>query len=402
MGGSSSTTVSKSLFKTEELETLRVTFQSLDSPLFSIPTHPDFDSKVKSYIQKYMKSRKDFCSFVGVLEYIVYGKSINIDVLNSSSLLILIQILSPCAELQAILPDLLISMVSAPQSLLAYISLTSSDPKRICDYFEHHFPLLGSSFSRFVKSRIFKTSLSGPPSVPIEGRVISQVLPLLYYSTYNLQNSSSELHPLFLSDQDGFSFTKLVQAITGYMGSMILVLKLDGDRLIGAHIGEDIRDNANFSGSMDTFLYSLVSGFKTFKPEYGNMQGQYIYLNSKISKSAKFPKGLGFGGDKSSARLWLDFDLDRGSYVSDSCGTFETGKLVETAGHEVAITIVNIEIWGCGGEKALQAQQKIKKSDEIRATNARKVDRTELANNAFNREHLLGGTFKNSQYKSND
>ena len=132
------------------------------------------------------------------------------------------------------------------------------------------------------------------------------------------------------------------------------------------------------------------------------MQGQYIYLNSKISKSAKFPKGLGFGGDKSSARLWLDFDLDRGSYVSDSCGTFETGKLVETAGHEVAITIVNIEIWGCGGEKALQAQQKIKKSDEIRATNARKVDRTELANNAFNREHLLGGTFKNSQYKSND
>jgi hypothetical protein len=194
----------------------------------------------------------------------------------------------------------------------------------------------------------------------------------------------------------------MAQAISGYMGSMILVIKLDNERIIGAHIGEDIRDNASISGSMDTFLFSLVGGFKTFKPEYGNMQGKYVYLNSKISKSAKFPKGLGFGGGKEDARIWLDFDLDRGSYVSDSCGTYENGKLVETSGHEVPITIILIEIWGCGGEKALQTQQKIKKSDEIRATNARKVDRSELANNAFNREHLLGDTFKNSQYKSND
>lgn len=399
MGGKSSTNVAQSLFKNDELEKLRKKFEEFDSGLFSHPAFPTFDSQVKAYFNKYLKSRKDFCSFIGVLEYIIFGKSTNIDVFNSNSLKILIEILQKGENIKDELPEYLIAFSNANPILKNYIDLPSSDPKRISDYFDHHFPLLGSAFARFVKNKLLETSLGQPPKVELEDRSISQVIDLLFFSTFNLQSSAPVLFPLFLSDRDGFSFIKLVQAIVGYAGTMILVIKLDEGGIIGAHIGEDLRDNGNFSGSMDTFLFTMVDGFKTFKPEYGNMQGKYLYLNSKISKSSKFPKGLGFGGSKEDARLWLDNDLDQGSYVSDSCGTFESGKLVSTPGHEVPITIVTIEIWGCGGDRALETQQKLKKSDEVRVTNLRKVDKAQLANNTFDRSNLLGNTFKNSQYK---
>ena len=399
MGGTASTNVSTSLFKSDELEKLRKRFVEFDSALFSHPLFPSLDSQVKVYFNKYLKSRKDFCSFVGVLEYIIYGKSVNIDVFNSNSLIILIEILKLGEGVVDQLPDYLISMSEANPVLKDYIKLTSNQPKWISDYFEHHFPLLGSAFARFVKFKLLGTGLGQPPKVELEERLVSEVIDLLFYSTFNLQSSASVLFPLFLSDRDGFSFIKLAQAIGGYHGSMILVIKIDEGGIIGAHIGEDLRDNATTSGSMDTFLFSLVGGFKTFKPEYGNMQGKYMYLNSKISKSSKFPKGLGFGGSKEDARLWLDNNLDQDSYVSDSCGTYESGQLIQSQGHAVPITIITIEIWGCGGDRALETQQKLKKSDEVRVTNARKIDKTQFANNTFNRENLLSNTFQNSQYK---
>ena len=61
--------------------------------------------------------------------------------------------------------------------------------------------------------------------------------------------------------------------------------------------------------------------------------------------------------------------------------------------------IFNAEIWGCGGEQALEYQKKYQKSEDIRINNARKVDKAELANNAFNREYLLADTFKNTEHR---
>jgi hypothetical protein len=74
-------------------------------------------------------------------------------------------------------------------------------------------------------------------------------------------------------------------------------------------------------------------------------------LNSHNTDSAKYPKGLAFGGDTDHARIWIDDDIYHKSYVTEDCGTFQPGALAPN--REIFVT--SLEIWGCGGVGALDA-----------------------------------------------
>ncbi|OMJ88053.1 hypothetical protein SteCoe_10127 [Stentor coeruleus] len=404
MGGKSAKTIQSNFYSADDINILQAKFQSLSTNrnIFDLEGHSDFGPKILKYIEKFTGPKKDFKAFVGICEYLVFGKSSQLVIPEKSSIEILAEILqiSPDSAHKE-LPVILLKLCQGDSIILEHVNPPKGSIRDIRNYLELSFPLLSSSFERFMRNRLINASLPVPTIIPLEDRNIAKVLPLLYYSCYNL-TQVPQVHQIFLSDIDGLSFNRLAAAITGYQGPMIMVIKLYGGILLGAYIGLQLQDNAQISGSMDTFLFTLSKGFKTFKSSVSASNGKFIYFNSKLNNSTKFPKGLGFGGDKEESRLWIDGDLEDYSYVSESCGTYETGKLVEEPGNKVKMIIVNIEIWGCGGESALERQMKIKKGEETRISNARKVDKSQLANNQFNREFLLSGTFQNSEYKDKE
>lgn len=82
------------------------------------------------------------------------------------------------------------------------------------------------------------------------------------------------------------------------------------------------------------------------------------------------PPGIGCGGSTTDFRLWLNENLDK-CIARDSCLTFERGSLrgnsspskSETASLEAMMgyefRVFSLEVWGCGGQTALNAQVRI-------------------------------------------
>ena len=57
---------------------------------------------------------------------------------------------------------------------------------------------------------------------------------------------------------------------------------------------------------------------------------------------------------------------------------------------------IQIEIWGCGGERAERAQQKSRADRAKFIAQRRKVDKSQFLDD-FSQEYLLGGTFKHKE-----
>lgn len=79
----------------------------------------------------------------------------------------------------------------------------------------------------------------------------------------------------------------------------------------------------------------------------------------------------------------------------DSCPTYETGPLIDSAA-EHHFEIHTLEVWGCGGSdtvaSALRAQSNERALLDENIRKARQVDKAQFFNNAFDREFFLSGT----------
>lgn len=158
------------------------------------------------------------------------------------------------------------------------------------------------------------------------------------------------------------------------------------------------------TGTSDTFLFTLEPEFKIMKSRERS-NGNYQWLNTK---SYGLPHGLAIGGSLESFRLFISESFDN-CVASDSCLTFEGGNLLpestandgkdkEFSGvSKSAFEIDHLEVYACGGKQIIERGMKALANDrEIRDENiqrARKVDKAQFFNNAFDREFLLSGTF---------
>ena len=132
----------------------------------------------------------------------------------------------------------------------------------------------------------------------------------------------------------------------------------------------------------------------------------YQWLNMK---SYGMPHGLGLGGSMDSFRLFISESFENCT-AGESCLTFDGGNLLpekkvssssnDYDGDVIAknnFEIDFVEVWATGGEQYIQQGLKaLAKDREIRDENiqrARKVDKAQFFNNAFDQEFLLSGTF---------
>jgi hypothetical protein len=99
------------------------------------------------------------------------------------------------------------------------------------------------------------------------------------------------------------------------------------------------------------------------------------------------------GGTTENFRFFLPDSLENGT-VRLECDTFEPGRLIPKG---TTFNIINLEVWGCGGdlvvEEALAAQKKDRAIRDDLIRKARTVDKAAFFENKFDQEFLLSKTF---------
>jgi len=149
--------------------------------------------------------------------------------------------------------------------------------------------------------------------------------------------------------------------------------------MFGAYVSETWQSKATFRGDNSSLLFSLTPKFKIFRAS--GLSKNNIWLYNNRTNRGDFPLGIGFGGQLSNFRLWIDEDLTTGKVgQQDLAYQPSLGTIIDTPEEQNGkFKIDTVEVWGCGGQaaEAHQVASKQKQAQEIEKR--RKVNRANFS-----------------------
>ncbi len=186
---------------------------------------------------------------------------------------------------------------------------------------------------------------------------------------------------LYTSLSDGLSFNRLQNALLGYGGPTLLLIRETRGGVFGAFTASSWKESKDFYGNSDCFLYQLLPTTAIYRPS-GN-ETNYMYCNSEARSRGYdgLSHGIGFGGTVGQPRLFLNEAFDA-CVASSQDLTFESGPLLPRTGEgglRKYFEIESLEVWGVGGEEvvneALGARNRARELRDAAIRQSRKVDR---------------------------
>lgn len=246
--------------------------------------------------------------------------------------------------------------------------------------------LPGGVGQRFAQALLGTPPISDP--LPLDSRVLDRGLAFLLRGTCaHLWHSGAWL-PLYRDWRDGRSFNGLLKGSLHYDGPAVVAIRTTGGGEVLGAVSDCWTEGAGrFGGSSICMLFALRPTMRVFPST--ERSDRYGYLNSR-NKHA--PRGLGFGGQVGSFRLWIDADFQECKVLLGDA-TYKNGPLLPGSEYETAFKISAIEVWGCGGDSAQEAQETQRGRSEAVRNQARQVDRSKLLENEFDKEMFFGNTF---------
>ena len=202
--------------------------------------------------------------------------------------------------------------------------------KFIACYFLSKF--VDATYSRYLEL----PKLSSPSTI-----LTDQLYALLLLNNYQLQRINS-LDLLYSISKSGLSFKGLSEAIVGYKGPTLFLFKhIDKESqtsteggsasecIFGAYTNSVWKEDKDYQGDLETFVFSLAPKYKQFQASKGNGGKSFAYFNTQATLGSDLKPGLGFGGfDKDSFRIWIGEDIGGQSYTQPNDATYEQGFLV--------------------------------------------------------------------------
>jgi hypothetical protein len=200
---------------------------------------------------------------------------------------------------------------------------------------------------------------------------------------------------LFSSQTGGMSYRALVPALKYYPGGLIFLFQGLSGELFGSYAdrSEWVDTQGYDESAKDSFLFELSPTIRIRIPNRVGSRN-FVYMNTMPSSTRPF--GIGFGGREGSFRVWINgSDLTK-IMCMESDATFESGYIT-SGSEEGTVEVRNFELWGVGGNEATLIQAKHRESEDSNRQDRRRVDKTRLVENQFDREVLFANTFKNQQ-----
>lgn len=209
--------------------------------------------------------------------------------------------------------------------------------------------------------------------------------PLLFLLASMSNSLGGAWQRLYTSDSDGLSFNRLQNALLGYSGPTLLIIKeADGGGIFGAMTNTAWKESKNFYGNSDCFLFQLHPNVAVMRPR--GVGENFMYCNS-YSRSRGYDgqsHGIGFGGTTDKPRLFIAENWDD-CLASSADLTFEPGALLperNDGNPSKVFDLESLEVWGIGGDEAVAlALGDRHKQREVTAANirkARKVDKAQF------------------------
>lgn len=209
--------------------------------------------------------------------------------------------------------------------------------------------------------------------------------PLLFTFASMSNSLGGAWHRLYTSDSDGLSFNRLQNALLGYSGPTLLIIKeAETGGIFGAMTTTAWKESKSFYGNSDCFLFLIHPSVKVMRPR--GVGVNFMYCNS-VSRSRGYDgqaHGIGFGGTTDKPRLFISENWDD-CMASSADLTFEAGSLLpqrKDGNPSKLFDLESLEVWGVGGDEAVaHALGDREKQREITAANirkARKVDKAQF------------------------
>jgi hypothetical protein len=170
---------------------------------------------------------------------------------------------------------------------------------------------------------------------------------------------------LYSTRSNGIGVGAFGRTLACYLSPTVWLLKTAAGDVLGAFSNVEWRSGPKYFGSGQTELFVVApekDGVVTKYTQTG-VSHNYLYFhipNSKATAKGLIPDGVGIGGQLEGFRVFVDADFKRGEAASyDS--TFNNGLLVPLAAKEdpngnsdlVGFEVGEIEVFGLGGQKAL-------------------------------------------------
>lgn len=200
-----------------------------------------------------------------------------------------------------------------------------------------------------------------------------------------LQFDSTDWDQLYCSKRHGRSFARLIANIQMYEAPSVLVLRTDKGAVLGAVNFENWDDMGGQYSSAAAFLFIDQPAFSVLAATGKSTNMVYVNQRNKYA-----PIGIGFGGQSSCPRLWIDANFDGHFLQSDAA--YEKGTINEGDEYQVSFSVHGLEVWGLGGIEALEKQQDQQGFRNDLKMQRRKVDRARMAEGGMG-EILFEKTF---------
>lgn len=257
------------------------------------------------------------------------------------------------------------------------------------EFAESNLPVLSGSLSTFM-FHVFFPEKSYPPSRTAfhfpklldESTFFEQASSPLLFSFASLSSSlGGSWHRLYTSANDGLSFNRLQNALLGYGGPTLLILRSTGGGIFGAFTASPWKESKDFYGNSDCFIYQLLPMTAVYRPS--GSETNFMYCNSE-ARSRGYDNqahGIGFGGSVDQPRLFISETFEDCVARSQDL-SFEYGQLLpktDTGAMQKYFDIDSLEVWGVGGDavvaEALGARHRQREVTAANLRKARKVDK---------------------------
>lgn len=237
-----------------------------------------------------------------------------------------------------------------------------------------------------------KPASSGPASSPLstffsEANTSSDLFAL---ASMSITLASGRFHRLFSSEADGLSCNRLMNALIGYGGPTLIIIRSKnikgkcGSSVFGAFTYSPWdRESGEFYGNSDSFLFRLgpePMGVYRPKGSGGVNESNFMFFNSEARSKGydQLAWGIGFGGTAQEPRFYIVEVLD-GSTAKDKDLTFDNGPLLsnkDESNSYCGFDVEAIEAFGLGSsqviEDAMNARAEYRKEAQERIRNAMK------------------------------
>ena len=258
--------------------------------------------------------------------------------------------------------------------------------------------LFSTTLRSFLALHCFQDSTARPPALPhnLNSKILSHDSTFLLSMVSNhrkmlLDDCASTWDKLYSDIDNGTNFNNMCDALIGYEGPTIVVVKDTNACTFGMLNREPWHYSDVFFGPPNgngCCLFSLEPHFQLLLPhKRRGASTNYNWMNSKAHRK-DLPCGLGMGGESDYFRFFISSTFK--SNTSRPSGlTFDPGQIASKESFEIG----TIEIWGCGGTGASDKRLEKKEEERIFQESRRKIDKKQLMD-GFTAEFLLADTFK--------